>query len=71
MTHNGCCYGQDGAPKRLYATWLEAKANADSQQQKTGVGLRVYPCQFHAGFHLTKKHSKEFLIRGKNWVWES
>ena len=50
----GVVYSQCGKKKR-YRTEYRAKEIARRRERSSGVLLRVYPCNFCAGFHLTKK----------------
>ena len=48
------CTGSDGSPKDAYQTEKNAKLRANIIRKESGVSLRVYPCPYGNGWHLTK-----------------
>lgn len=49
------CTGGDGNFKASYRTEREANARADIIYQEQGIVLKVYQCEYGAGWHLTKR----------------
>ena len=49
----GCTSG-DGRTKQSYSSAEDAQQRADIRQRDGGVSLRVYPCPYGHGWHLTK-----------------
>lgn len=47
------CCGKDGTKKRLYSTESEALAVAEHRSKIAGYPLRVYPCPYADGYHIT------------------
>ncbi len=47
------CCGKDGTKKRLYSTESEALAVAEHRSKIVGYPLRVYPCPYAEGYHIT------------------
>ena len=55
MSHQDCphCTDRNGKPKRLYPTTDDADRAATHVRRVRGVELRVYPCDWSWGYHLT------------------
>ena len=51
------CTGADGKPKEAYKTQRSAQRRADIIRKEQGVELKVYPCEYGSGWHLTKEPS--------------
>lgn len=49
------CQGRDGTAKRTYPTESDAESAADHRRSRGGPTLRVYPCPWGDGWHLTKE----------------
>ena len=47
------CCGKDGRKKKLYSTEAEALIVAEQCSKERGYPLRVYPCPYGGGFHIT------------------
>ena len=47
------CCGKDGRKKKLYSTESEALIVAEQRSKISGYPLRVYPCPYGGGFHIT------------------
>ena len=47
------CCGKNGQKKKLYSTEAEALIVADQCSKERGYPLRVYPCPYGEGFHIT------------------
>ena len=47
------CCGKDGRKKKLYSTEAEALIVAEQCSKERGYPLRVYPCPYGVGFHIT------------------
>ena len=47
------CCGKDGRKKMLYSTEAEALIVAEQCSKERGYPLRVYPCPYGGGFHIT------------------
>ena len=47
------CCGKDGRKKKLYSTEAEALIVAEQCSKERGYPLRVYPCPYGEGFHIT------------------
>lgn len=48
------CIGADGRAKDSYRTEGQARRRADILQREQDVALKVYPCQYGNGWHLTR-----------------
>ena len=48
------CVGSNGQHKQLYSTYESAENRARILEDEQGVSLRIYSCEFQAGYHLTK-----------------
>jgi hypothetical protein len=59
-----CVYCPDsrGRPKELYKTREDAERRAEIIAKEQGILLRVYPCDYQAGWHLTKNLKKKRKI---------
>ena len=51
------CCGKDGKKKALYSTEGEAMTIADYRSKIIGIPLRVYPCPYGEGFHITSNQN--------------
>jgi hypothetical protein len=51
------CPDSGGKPKELYATREDAERRAGIIAKEKGRRLKVYPCPYQAGWHLTKNLS--------------
>jgi heterodisulfide reductase subunit B len=51
--HCPYCIGKNGQAKNLYASEEEAFDVANHRNSESGIMLRVYPCPYNAGWHLT------------------
>ena len=47
------CCGKNGQKKKLYSTEAEALIVAEQCSKERGYPLRVYPCPYGEGFHIT------------------
>ena len=47
------CCGKNGQKKKLYSTEAEALIVAEQCSKERGYPLRVYPCPYGGGFHIT------------------
>ena len=49
-----CSWSNSSKPKKLYPNEESARLRASIIYEEDGVRLKVYPCRYNAGYHLTK-----------------
>ena len=53
VEENCPCCGKDGRKKKLYSTEADVLIVAEYCSKERGYPLRVYPCPYGGGFHIT------------------
>jgi len=48
------CLDSQGAFKYLYTTKTEAQKQSEYSQKNKQIKLKVYPCPYHCGWHLSR-----------------